>query len=145
MLITDLVDRRALECTEDMRLSAVYALMRESQDDIVVVLDSQAHRIPIGVVTEHEICEHVVGRRRDPRHLSAANVMSSRFAKAAEKLSAEECRRAVRSGTPVVAVDSQGAFLGVIRREVLEAAGGAESAARVYNNARPAIPSNWVH
>jgi hypothetical protein len=77
MKIKDLVRTDVPVCVEDMPLTDVYSLLQGSGNDHVVVLDSSLHRKPIGIVNEHSICEQVIGRRRDPRGLTAGNVLST--------------------------------------------------------------------
>jgi CBS domain-containing protein len=48
---------------------------------VVVVIDSLAHRVPIGVVTEHSMCEQIIGRGRNPKGLKAGSVIDSRIRK----------------------------------------------------------------
>jgi CBS domain-containing protein len=51
---------------------------------VVVVVDSRAHRRPIGVLTDRSICEQVIGRGRNPRSLAAGSAMETRIVKVLE-------------------------------------------------------------
>lgn len=68
-------------CTEDTQLEQVYEMLCGSDERIVIVVDSNAHQVPIGIITDRSICDQVVGRRRDPRGLTAANVLDSKIRK----------------------------------------------------------------
>lgn len=68
-------------CTEDVSLAQVYEKLCSSPERLVIVVDSEAHRVPIGVITERSICDQVVRRLRDPRSLTAANVLDGNVVK----------------------------------------------------------------
>ena len=68
-------------CTEEMPLYQVYEMLSQGADRLVVVVDSNAHRVPIGVITDRSICDQIILRRRDPRGLTAANVLDSNVIK----------------------------------------------------------------
>jgi len=118
MFVRDLINENPAVCTEDLPLEQVYKLMQEKNSDRVVVIESKAHRIPIGVVTEHEICMQVVGRGRSPRGMTAANVMNTDFVKADLKadISGFDERRCGRR--PVIVTDENGALQGVLPDDV---------------------------
>src|SRR3982751_1359661 len=79
MIIRDIMTECPAECIEDAPLSEVYELIQKCDHGYVVVLDSSAHRVPIGVVSEHSICEQIIGRGRNPKVLRAGSVMDSRI------------------------------------------------------------------
>lgn len=77
MFVSEIMSKCVAECTEDVGLSEVYELIQKCDHGLVVVVDSHAHRVPIGVVTERSICEQVIARGRNPRSLRAGSVMVS--------------------------------------------------------------------
>lgn len=79
MLVSEIMNKHVAECTEDLGLEEVYELLRQSDTGFVVVIDSHTHRVPIGVVTEHSICEQIILRGRNPRNLFAGAVMDPRI------------------------------------------------------------------
>lgn len=114
MFVRDLINENPAICTEDLPLEQVYKLMQEKDSDHVVVIESKAHRIPIGIVTEHEICVQVVGRGRSPRGMTAANVMNTDFAKAGLESDVSDCRLDDHVRCRVVVVDKNGALQGML-------------------------------
>jgi signal-transduction protein with cAMP-binding, CBS, and nucleotidyltransferase domain len=60
-----------------MRLEEVFELIKKCEHGLVVVLDSYAHRVPIGIVNERSICEQIITHGRNPRNLFAGVVIDS--------------------------------------------------------------------
>jgi predicted transcriptional regulator len=81
MFVSEIMSTCVAECTEDMRLEEVFELIQKCDHGLVVVVDSHAHRVPIGIVTEHSICEQIIARGRNPKGLSAGSVIDSRIRK----------------------------------------------------------------
>ena len=84
MFVSDIMSTCLAECTEDTSLEEVFGLIRKCDHGLVVVVDSVAHRVPIGVVTERSICEQIIDRGRNPRSLAAGSVMDSRIKRVSE-------------------------------------------------------------
>lgn len=79
MFVRDIMSRCVMECTEDLGLEEVYELIKKCAHGLVVVVDSHAHRVPIGVVSERSICEQLIVRGRTPRNLFAGAVIDPRI------------------------------------------------------------------
>jgi CBS domain-containing protein len=115
MLISDLMNSSFPECTEDTPLKETYELIHKGGRGFVVVLDSSKHRVPIGVVNEHTICEQLINRSRDRRSLDAGSVMSTNIIRAIESMPVEKYGLAVeRRPDAVVAVNDRRQLTGVI-------------------------------
>ncbi len=67
------------QCTEDTSLERVYELIQKCEHGLVVVIDSEAHRVPIGIVSERSICEQLILKGKNPRSVTAGSVMDSRI------------------------------------------------------------------
>lgn len=79
MSISEIMSTCVTECTEDTPLNQVYERIRKCDHGIVVVVDSEVHRVPIAVVSERSICEQLILRGRNPRNMTAGDVMDSRI------------------------------------------------------------------
>ena len=79
MSVRELMSTCVTECTEDATLDQVYEGIRKCEHGLVVVIDSESHRVPIGVVSERSICEQLIRRGKNPRNLSAGAVLDSRI------------------------------------------------------------------
>ena len=137
MFVRDLINENPAVCTEDLPLEQVYKLMQEKSGDHVVVIESNAHRIPIGIVTEHEICMQVVGRGRSPRGMTAANVMSTNFVKADLESNLSDCRQGRTGHRPVIVTDENGALQGVLPDDVHDQAERDKIPERLFKNVLP--------
>ena len=79
MPVSKIMSKCVAECTEDTALEEVYERLRKCEHGLAVVIDSEAHRVPIGVVSERSICEQLIARGKNPRGLTAGSVMDSRI------------------------------------------------------------------
>jgi len=108
-------------CTEDAGLEEVYELIQKCEHKLVVVIDSVAHRVPIGVASEHRICEQIIARGRNPRTLSAGSVMDARIKKVSEDQLIESIdAKELHDLTAIVVVNSERQIIGVVSKEVIE-------------------------
>lgn len=137
MFVSEIMSTRVSECTEDMRLEEVFDLIRKCDHGLVVVIDSHAHRVPIGIVSERSICEQIIARGRNPRNLSAGSVMDSRIKKVLESDMVERI-----TGTDpaefaaIVVVDEKRQARGLVSKEKIN--GFASRAVRT-NASRPVV------
>src|SRR3954453_7033167 len=124
MNIRDIMTACPAECTEDAPLSEVYELIQKCDHGFVVVLDSSTHRVPIGVVNEHSICEQIVGRGRNPNGLRAGNVMDWRIRGVRHTSSIDQFSggRESQTDSPMLVTNEKGKFVGIVDNERLQAA-----------------------
>ena len=124
MIIKDIMKGGVAECTEDTALADVYDLIQDCDHGYVVILDSTTHRVPIGVVDEHSICQHIVAPGRNPKGLSAGSVMSSRIRRVSENTDVTTCRGLVETAgsEPILVTDEKRQFTGIVERSKLAAA-----------------------
>ena len=133
-----------VECTEDTDIEEVYELLQKCDHRMVVVVDSRAHRRPIGVVTERSICEQVIGRGRNPKGLAAGSAMDTRIVRVLE--TEEVIRVAVTNPdeiAAVIVVNERRQVRGVIPKEnivaVIQSVATTHSAGRVVVNTTPTV------
>jgi predicted transcriptional regulator len=101
-------------CTEDMPLEKVFEKMTAQNTDHAVVVEGLAHSVPIGLITEHDICAQVVGRGRSPRGLTAANVMGTNLPKVSSDSHSLDLDMLPSGARVVCVVDGDGAICGTI-------------------------------
>ena len=119
MLIKEIMNTGVIECTEDTSLKDTYELIQQSPTGFVVIIDSLQHRVPIGIVNEHSICENVVRRSRNTKDLDAGNVMNTNIKRMCENAEIMEC--GVTVGTLVIlVVNEKRQFLGTVQPAELE-------------------------
>jgi len=119
MFVRDIMNQCSVVCTEDMPLEKVYKLMQDNNCDHITVVENYAHHTPIGIITEHDICIQVVGRGRNPRGLTAANVMNTNITRALATLTLTDCALLMEETAVKHAfvVDENGTLRGTVRDE----------------------------
>lgn len=122
MLVQEIMKPCNAECTEDMPLAQVYDMLQRSEEGFVVVVDSAAHRVPLGVVTEHSICEQVIKRGRNPRNLAAGNVLEAQVLKvnAASIADGLFSMHDKRRKLPIVVFNEKRELCGILTPEALK-------------------------
>jgi predicted transcriptional regulator len=122
MLVKEIMNKNSVVCTEDTSLEKVFELMTKNECDFVSVVESRAHPMPIGTITEHDICLHIVGKGRNPRGMTAANVLNTNVVKAGGELSPNECLNLmkIKSAERIFVVDEDGMLCGSISRQEIE-------------------------
>jgi CBS domain-containing protein len=122
MLVKEIMNKNTLVCTEDTSLEKVFELMTEHDADCVSVVESSRHRIPIGTITEHDICLRLIGKNRNPRGMRALNVMNTKIIKAIAELSLNECLNLmkIKDTEHLSIVDAEGMLCGTISRTEIE-------------------------
>ena len=121
MRISEIMSRCVTVCTEDAGLEEVYELIQKCEHKLVVVVDSNAHRVPIGVTSEHRICEQIIERGRNPRTLSAGSVMDARIKKVSEDQLVESIEeKELHDLTAIVVVNSDRQIIGLVSKEVIK-------------------------
>jgi CBS-domain-containing membrane protein len=142
MQIRDVVTTCVAECTEDTSLTEVYELLQKCEHGFVVVLDSPTHRVPLGIVTEHTICENLISRGRRPKELQAGSVMNTRVRRVPAATPVASCTEMLRSAVsdPILVVDEKRQFCGLVSREAIAAAARSVAASPVFTPAA-ALPA----
>jgi len=107
-------------CTEDTALEEVYELIQKCDHKSIVVVDSNAHRVPIGIASEHSILEQIVARGRNPRTLSAGSVMDARIKKVPEDQLLENISIVdLQTLSAMVVVNTDRQIIGLVSRETM--------------------------
>lgn len=116
MFVRDIMNQCEVVCTEDMPLDEVYKLMQENSCGHITVVENYAHRSPVGIITEHDICFQILGRGRDPRGLTAASVMNTNISRAPATLTLADCMLLMHENDARQAfvVDEDGALTGTV-------------------------------
>lgn len=122
MFVRDIMSSSPAVCTEEMPLLKVYNIMLENDCDFVSVIESYAHQMPIGVVTEHDICMQIVAHGRNPRNLTAANVMNTGVLKISDTSTLAECSGLIRENRTkkVLVIDENGALCGTLTQSDID-------------------------
>lgn len=123
MLLKEIMRRNPVICTEDTPLERVFELMETEHSTLVTVVENHAHQTPIGTITQRDICAQIVGRGRNPRGLTAANVMNTNVLKLNEETNISACVDLFEDDTSkkVLIVDDNGSLIGSVGRSDIDA------------------------
>ena len=144
MTFGELMSKCVVECTEDTSIEEAYELLQKCGHRLAVVIDSRAHRRPIGVVSERSICEQVIGRGRNPKSLAAGSAMDTRILRVRE----DELISNVNIANPddlaaIIVVNNVRQICGVIPKESLASISQrpamTSSSARIFVNTTPKV------
>lgn len=142
MLIKDVMNEVSVVCTEEMPLTKVFRLMLENDCGCIPVVESYAHPVPIGSISEKDICLQIVGKNRDPQRLTAANVMNGNICKAKNTATVFDCLNLMqnREADRLFVLDAKGAICGTIKRTELEAVRSRQHIDDLYNQVSADAP-----
>ena len=120
-LVSDLMSSCVAECTEDTPVDKVYELIQQCDHGFVVVIDSESHRVPLGVASEHSICEQIVVKGRSLRGLTAGIALDSRIRKVPDTTVAEDISKFLegKEVAAVVVVNNKGGLSGIVPTKAL--------------------------
>ena len=91
MLIKEILPKNPILCTADASLPEVVRLMMENDCPCVPIVESNAHKNPIGVVTEHDICLKSIAAGINPLRITAGRVMNGYFETVSPEKELNEC------------------------------------------------------
>jgi predicted transcriptional regulator len=144
MTFGELMSTCVVECTEDTTIEEAYELLQKCGHRMAVVVDSRAHRRPIGVVSERSICEQVIGRGRNPKSLAAGSAMDTRILRVRE----DESISNVEIANPdevaaVIVVNNVRQICGIVPKEsiavISQNIAMTSSSSRIFLNTTPKV------
>jgi CBS domain-containing protein len=118
----EICNREVVFTTRDMGLVEAARLMGEHHvGSLVVVLETDGKRVPVGILTDRDIVIAAVAQARDPRKLTVADVMSGGLFVVREQDGLAEVLRAMREHgvRRVPVVTAAGALAGILTMDDL--------------------------
>lgn len=103
-------------CTADEHVPEIIKMMTDNDLDYLPVVESIAHKNPIGVVTEKSICRRSIAKGLNPLKLTAGRVMDTHFKIVDPEMSLEDCLFFIKSSDLkyVVVSDENNKFCGLL-------------------------------
>ena len=74
--VSDIMTKDPVCCTPEMGLQAVAALMIKCDCGEIPVVDTEAGRLIVGVITDRDICCRTLGKGLNPMSMTVADVMT---------------------------------------------------------------------
>ena len=138
MRVGEVLENDCAICTEEMPLDKVFELMLENNCDAIAVVESFAHKVPLGLITEREICLQLVKKHKDPRWLTAANVMNANVSKFKKTTNLDSCLNSMQKQNVEFSfvIDDKGMFCGTVKRKDLESATSEQRQKSPYSSRR---------
>lgn len=96
MLIREILPTNPLLCTADTSVPEVVRLMMDNNCHCIPIVESNVHKNPIGVVTEHDICLKSIAQGINPLRITAARVMNGNFESVSPETDLKECFRLMK-------------------------------------------------
>jgi CBS domain-containing protein len=103
-------------CTPDTSLSEVASMMVDNDCGEIPVIENQANKLPIGVVTDRDIVCRTVAKGLNPLDLTAADCMTRQIVTVTPDMPVEECSRIMEEKLirRVPVVEGSGACCGIV-------------------------------
>ena len=133
MLVKEIMTKDPACCTADTGLKEVAQMMVKNDCGCIPVVENQKSRLPVGMVTDRDICCRVVAEGRNPLDLTAGDAMTSNVITVTPDTTLEDCcnlmeQRQIRR---VAVVDSSGACCGMIAQADIAANAGEHKTSEV--------------
>ncbi len=116
MPVRDIMTRDPACCTPDTDLEDVARLMVEHDCGAIPVVDSQASRRLLGIVTDRDIVCRAVAQGKNPLALSASDVMTKSTITVSENADIEDCALLLRRHEirRMLITDTRGRLSGIV-------------------------------
>ncbi len=116
MLIKEIMTKNPACCTSDTSLQEVAKMMVDNDCGCIPVVDSEAQKKPIGMITDRDITTRTVAEGKNPLDLTAADAMSNDAVTVTPDTSVEDCSNLMEDKQirRVAVVDENGGCCGMV-------------------------------
>jgi CBS domain-containing protein len=116
LLARDVSIFQDIYCLSDTPLERIFDILLENDCGCVTIVESMAHKNPIGSVSEHDICLKTIRGGLNPQRLTAARVMNGHIITVRGDASLEDCARLMNKTAcdRLFVVDDNGAYCGIL-------------------------------
>ena len=103
-------------CTRDTGLQEVAKMMVENDCGCIPVVDSEDSKMPVGMITDRDICCRVVAEGKNPLEMRAADAMTSTVVSVTPETRLEDCLNLMEDSQirRIAVVDGSGAICGIV-------------------------------
>jgi CBS domain-containing protein len=133
MKVEDIMTKNPACCMTDTNLQAVARMMVDNDCGCIPVVGNTGTNIPVGVVTDRDICCRAVAEGRSPLDLTAGDIMTSDIVAIKSDSSIEDCCSLMedRQIRRVLVVDDAGGCCGIVAQADIANNTGRETTAEV--------------
>lgn len=97
MKVKEILPAEPIICSTETHLQEVARIMTQNNLFCLPVVESLAHKNPIGIITEKSICRRSIAEGLNPLRLTAGRAMSGNFKTVSPETSLEDCDRIMKS------------------------------------------------
>lgn len=136
MQVKDVMTQNPAVCTPHTNLQEVARMMVEHDCGCIPVVDSQAMRKPVGVVTDRDITCRTVAQGKNPLEMTAGDCMTNAAETVTPETSIEECCEVMEQHQlrRILVVDETGACCGIVAQADIARYAPAQEAAEVVKD-----------
>ncbi len=122
-------------CTSDTGLQEVAQLMLENDCGCIPVVENKSSRIPVGMITDRDICLRTVAAGKNPLGLTAGDAMTPSVVAVTKDMTLEDCCNLMEDKQirRVAVVDRNGACCGIIAQADIAIKAGDRKTAEVVH------------
>jgi len=116
MKVSEIMTKNPACCAADTKLQAVAKMMVDNDCGAIPVVESDANKKPVGMITDRDITVRTVAEGKNPLDLTARDAMTSEVFTVTEDSDAEDCFNLMeeKQVRRVAVVDGSGAVCGIV-------------------------------
>ena len=116
MKVSDIMTENPTCCTAETGLQEVAQMMVDHDCGCIPVVDSENSKMPVGMITDRDICCRVVAQGKNPLDLTAGDAMTSSVVSVKPETDLEECLNLMEQSQirRIAVVDDNGAVCGIV-------------------------------
>ena len=116
MNVQELMTKDPVCCRADDSLQSVAKMMVDNDCGCIPVVEDISSKIPVGTVTDRDICCRTVAEGKNPLEMTAGEVMTGNVVTVSPNTSIEECCNLMEDNQirRILVVDNKGACCGIV-------------------------------
>lgn len=116
MKVNDIMTNDPVYCTPESLLTEVAGMMKECDCGAIPVVEDEASRKPLGIITDRDIVIRSLAAGKDPSRTAVESCMTRSLVSVSPEDSVDECVRLMEEHQirRILVVDDQGALTGMV-------------------------------
>lgn len=133
MMVREIMTENPACCTADTNLKEVAQLMVQHDCGCIPVVENEATRIPVGVITDRDITTRVVAEGKNPLDLTAGDAMTPSVVAVTPDTTLEDCCNLMEDKQirRIAVVDDTGSCCGILAQADIATNAGEHKTAEV--------------